>query len=305
LVWFAEHPSAKLEVQAAPGAGIPTTLPAEGWAHVFVGRRTGARIDGDWADVPKGAASRNGTLSLVLDNPFTLRIAAETGGFGGRTLWRYESLAVDVDLTQLEIREAEDISGDEPKLHMVLAKVDGDGVNRTRLASSSALLDARDTGKLASDASSGTVIALGDGGRFRAVVKTILGTGPTGPGDPATLLGLSVGAWELDESSTAQRRTDFTDWRDMLQRNLDLDIRRGRTPDFLALAGRRHFMFGLGDDDDYLGDRPLVFRYPDLERISGSPDGENFVLRMTGDDADYRIPGTIRVRSRLNSHCAR
>lgn len=302
FIWFAEHHTAQMAVPR--GGGVPAALPGVGWANVFVGERSGTSIEGVWSDVPKGGANNYGRLTLVLENAFTLRIIHQEGGYGETTLWRYESLNVDIDIPRLEIHRAEDSGDDEPKLHIVLALVDGEKVNRTLLASSSAKLDPRDTGRLASSVGAGRELPLGEFGAFSSVVKTILGSDPRAAGAPEVLVGVDIGAWDEDSSSSSTRSRAFSDWRDMLQRNMDRDIRAGRTPDFRALAGRRHFSWNMFvDDDDHLGDDSKVWSYADLTRLIGS--SEAFQLRMTGDGADYRVPGSISVSSRLNARCAR
>ena len=79
----------------------------------------------------------------------------------------------------------------------------------------------------------------------------------------------------------------------------------GVTPDFSQLALRRHFRWGspFVNDDDHLGDDNKVWTFPQLEDLIGG--SEDFVLRMTGDQADYRVLGTIVVTTRLNPRCSR
>jgi len=57
---------------------------APGWANVFIGRVNGSRIEGRWADVPKGRTANAGRLHLeVRQRGNTLVAVEKTGGFGG------------------------------------------------------------------------------------------------------------------------------------------------------------------------------------------------------------------------------
>ena len=54
------------------------------WSNVFQGNINGNRIEGSWADVPKGHASGSGTLKLeIRENGNVLVALQKTGGFGG------------------------------------------------------------------------------------------------------------------------------------------------------------------------------------------------------------------------------
>lgn len=58
------------------------TQPA--WANVFSGRIHGARIKGNWTDVPKGGTTGSGDLELVIEKGGnSLRAVNKTGGFTG------------------------------------------------------------------------------------------------------------------------------------------------------------------------------------------------------------------------------
>jgi len=54
------------------------------WAHVFHGTKTGNRIRGTWADVPKGLLNNSGALELELEA--SGRLVRRTGEFGD-TSW--------------------------------------------------------------------------------------------------------------------------------------------------------------------------------------------------------------------------
>jgi len=297
LVWFAEHPSAT--------PGVPGRIPPSGWANVFIGYRAiGNRIEGTWADVPRGGANRYGTLALQIETPFKLRTISQTGGYGEPILWRYQSLSVEIDIPNLEIRRAEDGDGDEARIEVIFAKMDGDGINRTSLTTSHAILVPRNSGRLRNDFHGGTIPLVPEIGHFGADVKTIVGASSAETIHPATMIGIAVSAWDDDSSPNSRRIGMFEDWYRMLQSNLDSDIRRGRTPGFVSLAGRRHFRWDLWtNDDDHLGYGARAWRFADLLAIAGRGGSEEFVFEMTGDGAHYVVRGTIRVTSRINLDC--
>lgn len=67
VIWFAEH------------RFYDYSQPA--FTHVFIGKKTGTTITGEWIDVPKGKTSGNGTLTLEIKDAQELTSKAKTGGF--------------------------------------------------------------------------------------------------------------------------------------------------------------------------------------------------------------------------------
>jgi hypothetical protein len=66
---------------------------ARAFANVFVGRRTGDEVTGEWFDVPKGRTRGAGTLRLrVSEDDTRMERISGDGGFGGRT-WRADAAA--------------------------------------------------------------------------------------------------------------------------------------------------------------------------------------------------------------------
>lgn len=53
------------------------------WAHVFKGvfSETDKTIIGDWADIPKGKSSKNGTVKLAIIDDNKAEVSLQTGGF--------------------------------------------------------------------------------------------------------------------------------------------------------------------------------------------------------------------------------
>jgi hypothetical protein len=58
------------------------------WANVYNGKRTANRIDGSWADVPKGTSSNSGKLALDVVDADHLRVFGQPGAFGGKNWTR-------------------------------------------------------------------------------------------------------------------------------------------------------------------------------------------------------------------------
>ena len=54
------------------------------WSNVYRGRINGNRVNGQWADVPKGHTMNHGTMNLEIRNGQNVLVAIhKTGGFGG------------------------------------------------------------------------------------------------------------------------------------------------------------------------------------------------------------------------------
>jgi hypothetical protein len=56
------------------------------FTNVFKGIITGNKINGNWADVPRGINENSGQLSLLITSPDSFKRLSQTGGFG-HTLW--------------------------------------------------------------------------------------------------------------------------------------------------------------------------------------------------------------------------
>jgi hypothetical protein len=56
------------------------------WTNVFKGIITGNKINGNWADVPRGQVHSGGVMNLLILSPNSFKVLSQTGGFGG-SLW--------------------------------------------------------------------------------------------------------------------------------------------------------------------------------------------------------------------------
>ncbi len=85
VVWFGES--------LVPARALGSERDTLGFANVFVGRRSGDEVTGEWFDVPKGRTHGAGALRLRVSAGDTRmeRIAGD-GGFGGRS-WRADVAA--------------------------------------------------------------------------------------------------------------------------------------------------------------------------------------------------------------------
>ncbi|HKC03971.1 MAG TPA: hypothetical protein VKC17_11805 [Sphingomicrobium sp.] len=61
--------------------GLDSTTNGAGWTHMFTGYRSGATINGRWADVRGNTGA--GTLSLTMQGNRLIRTASTGSGFGG------------------------------------------------------------------------------------------------------------------------------------------------------------------------------------------------------------------------------
>ncbi|MDQ3180736.1 MAG: hypothetical protein M3Q33_09470 [Acidobacteriota bacterium] len=78
VVWLAEN----------NGWGGQDGAAKPAYAHVFIGKKIGGLITGDWVDVPKGKASASGVLSLKIKNPQQMSVNNGMQGISTNELWR-------------------------------------------------------------------------------------------------------------------------------------------------------------------------------------------------------------------------
>jgi len=56
------------------------------YTNVFKGIITGSKINGNWADVPRGQNNAGGAMTIQILNPNSFKKLSQTGGFGP-SLW--------------------------------------------------------------------------------------------------------------------------------------------------------------------------------------------------------------------------
>lgn len=125
-----------------------------GWSNVFRGVRNGARVSGEWADVPRGNALRAGDLALQLVEPDRMapqiiERREESGGFGGsRWLRRDPETALLGAFTRLTCREeTEGPSDDEPFVIVCSVDLNMNGRRDIRVTRTSLFDDDQSVGK--------------------------------------------------------------------------------------------------------------------------------------------------------------
>lgn len=57
------------------------------WSNVFNGTISGDTVQGNWADVPKGATRNSGYMTLRINGSNLFYATYQTGGFGGSVWW--------------------------------------------------------------------------------------------------------------------------------------------------------------------------------------------------------------------------
>jgi hypothetical protein len=65
--------------------------PGSEFCNVYHASVSGLDIDGDWSDVPRGATSNSGRLTLAVVNDDTLSKVSDTGGFGANNWYRTDT----------------------------------------------------------------------------------------------------------------------------------------------------------------------------------------------------------------------
>lgn len=236
------------------------------FSNVFVGKRSDAQVAGSWVDVPKGDTERMGHLDMRLENAWTLRRRRETGGFLDQWWHRVDSFWVDLCLFRLDIRESEDVFGDEPLLWFAYFKQDGDWVDWSGHAGEPApfvtirpddseanrvlvrpLTSDDDESRPCRDTfrPSGIIFRGGGGfdtggsgtdglvripakiGAFSTVLSTTRGFDPASEWARGTThLGLIACAWDQDFSSEESTRAAFSTFRSEVRRQLELRTQR-------------------------------------------------------------------------------
>jgi hypothetical protein len=206
IAWFARHPDSL-------------------YARVFVGRRVGTRITGEWADLP-GLSQQDGLGSIdnfqVIDlfggsRPETRAVALlRSEGASRQVLTRYESILMNVRFQSLKVSLAGDRAGrDEPFVWLAVFKFDGERFNLISDGSvaSSSFVQVLSSGvgghgNLGDvSVTTGTVLPIPERvGTFMGVrLRSVGGLNPTEAlARQLPMLGLIAVGWE-EESTTSDR----------------------------------------------------------------------------------------------------
>jgi hypothetical protein len=72
-------------------SGFGQLCPGSEFCNVYHASVSGLDIDGDWSDVPRGATSNSGRLTLAVVNDDTLSKVSDTGGFGANNWYRTDT----------------------------------------------------------------------------------------------------------------------------------------------------------------------------------------------------------------------
>jgi microsomal dipeptidase-like Zn-dependent dipeptidase len=78
IVWLAENNQ----------WGGPGGYAQPSFTHVFIGKKISHLIIGDWVDLPKGKAAKNGTLAAKLENQQEISVNPSSDGIYAAKLWR-------------------------------------------------------------------------------------------------------------------------------------------------------------------------------------------------------------------------
>lgn len=303
--------------------------------NVFFGSRDELSIDGFSLDLPKGTGNAFGPLTLSLrdDAVFGSGVIDKVEGTGPARLSRFETLEVDLRLTQLRVvaREERRGGGDEPFLWSAFVKLDGDTVDLSTITSETFgdLFTALDNSSSVVVSTSGSHhnitsrnnVAAGEQlpipdrvGRFQTQLRTIRGLDPNvplqlpGKNQPTakelTTLGLVVVAWEQDGLKDASIEAGRTALVDTLREEIDQALATANFTDFSALeepiaeaveAAIRDAEGFVLNPDDLLGFAFQKFSYEELAASNGQIP---LSFRFTGSadhPADYRVAGTLKV----------
>lgn len=310
VVWYGESENAH--------PGIPYTRPpveASGWANVFSGTLNGTSLRGMWADVPRGGTNGAGRLALELESETFLRITDRSGGFGGRGLWKVNTLDVTVDVSSLTIVRAQE-GADEPLLYLFFFKLDGEGVDLDDLSNSHATTpDPQPPSIFLGTDVTGTVSV---DPRYRTYATTLSTVRSSRPADVkrATSIGVIAYAIEVDEGySNEFRRDRFLGWRLNQEHALNSSLRRGEVPseEYLRREAQRITVQYLGpwdgwpwgDADDVLSGDVAMVTFAELEEAVRTGTGTlTRTLGFQGSGASYTASVIFSVRSRRNEACS-
>lgn len=303
VAWYAEHPTARPQVSTRF-----SREPAQGWANVFFGERTGRNIQGMWADIPRGSENSAGHLELEVISPRLLHIVRATGGYGGTTLWKVKTRKLTVTVESLAVHRGEE-DLDDPLLYLVFFKIDGETANLDDLRSSSGTVESRPEVHLGPDII-GTVLVPPDSGRWATTLSTLRSDSGADV-ESATRIGVIAYAFEVDSGYSSEfRERRFTGWGSTQEHAINSALHRGELPslEYLRSTANRMLVRYLGpwegspwgDPDDILSGDVAMVSFADL--ISDSR--IEHTLNFAGSGAIYSANVIFEAESRLNTDCS-
>lgn len=304
FVWFAEHPSAEPREPGAPRG--------RQWANVFIGEREGNSATGRWSDVPKGEIDQHGTLQLSIVDEETIRIISQTGGYGGRILRRRRSRGrqdVRIIFRTLEILNQQErkSGGDDPYIEFLIAKMDGEAVDPSRLGESEAVVRSELVNTLPRSQPRGSTIDLS--AHIEPQAAELFPINGARIDEMPTVLAIAVRCWERDRGGPSygnSREDQWARWRDSLSSNINRDLQRaGSSPDFHRHAGIMWSRFRWKNQDDFVGYDTKVFSWQDLRNLASSG-GDSIIFDCIGSGAHYQVTVRLEVEDcsiRLNPGC--
>jgi hypothetical protein len=276
VVWYAEFDDA----HPVDPSTTPAT-PANGWANVFWGSKAGSIISGRFADVPRGLANGAGPLELHVENNSLITITAPRGNYGGRRLWRVETLDVAVVVPRLNVQRAQE-GLDEPLLYLFFYKFDGESVDLDDLTHSYVGgPDPQPHPILAGDDVSGVLDLPTYYTTYRTTLSTVRNIDRSETEvKRSTRIGVAAYAIEVDDGySNEYRRDRFNGWKRAVNDGINRELsQNGVTPSIETIRALAQTMWVTylgpwdgwpwGDPDDVLSGDVQEWSFAELEALA-------------------------------------
>ena len=299
IAWVGEHPSA-----------IPTggrLSPGDYWVNVFMGRREGDLITGEWTDTPKGEVDNEGTMDLQVVNANLLRVVRRNGGAVSTEFRRLdhrelERGALRLTLTwntfQILDQQEEFLEGDEPYFMALIAKMDGRTIDFSDLPSASANVDDSFFTPMLGD-------NIGDEHgerdlttRLAPFTTNIIPIPNATPDQMRNVFGIAVRGWERDNSDDSWRFRELENWKGFAGRRLNEKLQTTGFVDFHTDTHAWHLTYTEhvpGPDDPQSIHDSRVFSYNDLQFLIGAPEPMPLWFDTLGGDSHYRLHASLSV----------
>ncbi|RAP57748.1 hypothetical protein [Oleiagrimonas sp. MCCC 1A03011] len=286
MAWVGENPEAEPHSDEEPGRR---------WVNVFMGQREGLRIQGEWADVPKGEVNQTGALDMQIVDERHIRITHKTGGFGGNAFTRQDDLQIELRWISLEIIDQQEwfFEADEPYFMALMVKMDGSVVDHADLPGASAHIDGFVSPMLGDNVGVHSIpnpIPTNDLPVYTTGIRPI----PHADLDEMrTVFGIAVRGWEKDFSSNRWIQDRLADWRNVAQERLDRSLRADGAVQMSRDTGAWHETFSWKNEDDNFGLATVALSMRDILSLVGRTRNLSFDLR--GSDVHYRVRASLTV----------